>query len=361
MGRRVNHGRAVLVLLAALAMVAAQFTVPPWAPRAAAADTTPGSITLHVNSARSVNSGPGFVHQGDAITAYKWLINLDDVGDPGTALNQGTQACLPATAGVGVGSTDPNFADTCQWPSIRNTSGKAPIIAQGNQTDLSAAVPLAGLAPGKYLISVTADGYKIDGQHFTVAPGQAGSPVNVVMNPTPLPLTTLRIQVFNDNVPVDATYEVDAEQGLAGFTAHLSDVFGTVGTDYYSNALCTKYMHTLADGALSPDAVSPNAPIAFDDAGKAVVDPASTGRCVSDATGEIVIPNMGPNRFAATVTPPVPARRARPTSGCRPRPWRVVTTTTSGARRARPVSTPSRPRATSRCHRCSSASCGPRR
>ena len=147
MGRRVNRGRAVLVLLAALAMVAAQFTVPPLAPRAAAA--TPGSITLQVKSARSVNSGPGFVHQGDPITAYKWLINLDDVGDPGTALNQGTQNCLPASAGVGVGSTDPNFADTCQWPSIRNTSGKAPIIAQGAQGDLGSAIALQGLAPGK--------------------------------------------------------------------------------------------------------------------------------------------------------------------------------------------------------------------
>jgi len=217
-----------------------------------------------------------------------------------------TQACLPATAGAGVGSSDPNFADTCQWPSIRNTSGQAPIIAQGNQAKLSSTIPLTGLAPGKYLISVLADGFKIDGQHFTVAAGQVGTPVIVQMNPTPLPLTTLRIQVFNDNVPVDSTYEVDAEQGLAGFTAHLSDVFGTVGTDYYTNPLCTKYMHDVA-GVLSPDAVSPNAPIAFDANGKAVVDPASTGRCVSDATGQIVIPNMGPNRFAAAVTPPVPA------------------------------------------------------
>jgi len=223
---------------------------------------------LQVGSARSVNTGPGFVHQGDAIGTYKWLINRDDVGDPGTALDQGTQACLPATAGAGVGSSDPNFADTCQWPSIRNTSGQAPIIAQGNQAKLSSTIPLTGLAPGKYLISVLADGFKIDGQHFTVAAGQVGTPVIVQMNPTPLPLTTLRIQVFNDNVPVDSTYEVDAEQGLAGFTAHLSDVFGTVGTDYYTNPLCTKYMHDVA-GVLSPDAVSPNAPVAFDDTGKA--------------------------------------------------------------------------------------------
>jgi len=154
MERRVTRGRAVVVVLATLAVVIAQFMVPKLAPPAAAAPTDPGSITLQVNSARSVNSGPGFVHQGDPITAYKWLINLDDVGDPGTALNQGTQACLPATAGVGVGSTDPNFADTCQWPSIRNTSGKAPIIAQGDQTDLSSTKALDGLPPGTYLISV---------------------------------------------------------------------------------------------------------------------------------------------------------------------------------------------------------------
>jgi len=306
MERRVTRGRAVVIVLATIAVVITQLMVPHWAPQAAAAPPAPGSITLQVGSARSVNTGPGFVHQGDAIGTYKWLINRDDVGDPGTALDQGTQACLPATAGAGVGSSAPNFADTCQWPSIRNTSGQAPIIAQGNQAKLSSTIPLTGLAPGKYLISVLADGFKIDGQHFTVAAGQVGTPVIVQMNPTPLPLTTLRIQVFNDNVPVDSTYEVDAEQGLAGFTAHLSDVFGTVGTDYYTNPLCTKYMHDVA-GVLSPDAVSPNAPIAFDANGKAVVDPASTGRCVSDATGEIVIPNMGPNRFAAAVTPPVPA------------------------------------------------------
>jgi hypothetical protein len=102
MGLRVIHGRAVLVLLAAVAMIAAQLTVPPWAPRAAPADTTRGSIILHVNRARSVNSGPGFVHRGDAITAYKWLINLGDGGDPGMALNQGTDKCQPGSAGVGV-------------------------------------------------------------------------------------------------------------------------------------------------------------------------------------------------------------------------------------------------------------------
>jgi hypothetical protein len=46
--------------------------------------------------------------------------------------------------------------------------------------------------------------------------------------------------------PVDATYEVDAEKGLEGFTAYLYDVFGDVSVDY-GNAVCTKYKHTAVD------------------------------------------------------------------------------------------------------------------
>ena len=298
MERRVNRRRTVVVVLATMAVVITQLTVPRLAPPAVAAPGDPGSITLQVMSARSVNPAAplaaGFAPAGTAIPDYKWLINADVGGNPGTALNQGTQACLPASAGVGVGSTDPNYADTCQWPSVRKTSGQVAIIAQGDQSTLSSSIPLAGLAPGKYLISVTADGFKIDGQHFTVVTGQV-TPVTVQMNPTPLPLTTLRIQVFNDNTPVDATYEVGAEDGLAGFTAHLYDVFGDVSVDYYGNAICTKYKLTAAGAIVFVG-------------GKPVVDTAvSTGVCTSDSTGEIVIPNMGPNRFAARITPPVTA------------------------------------------------------
>ena len=132
----------------------------------AKAATGPGSITLQVQSARSVNSGPGFVHKGDLIAHYSWLINKDDTGDPGTQSNQGIDKCLPSSAPGG--STDPKYADTCQWPSVRNTSGMAPIVAQGNETDLNDTKTLENLPAGKYLISVTADNFKIDGQHFTV-------------------------------------------------------------------------------------------------------------------------------------------------------------------------------------------------
>lgn len=308
--RKRSVGSVWAVALATVVFPLVQLTIPTAAEAAplqvgaaAAAPATPltaaaltsgsGGITLQVVSSRSVNSGSGFVHEGDAVPEYKWIINADDTGDPGTVANQGIENCLPSTAPGG--SPDPNFADTCQWPSTRTTSGFAPIMAQGDQTELNGSTALGNLPAGKYLISVTADGFKIDGQHFTVVP-DATTPVVVEMNPTPLPLTTLRISVFNDNAPVDGTYEVDAEQGLAGFTAHLSDVFGTVSTDYYGNALCTIYQHANPDGS---------GPMRFDGNNHPIVDTdRSTGVCTSDASGLIVIPNMGPNRFASTITPP---------------------------------------------------------
>ncbi|MGZ4719766.1 IPT/TIG domain-containing protein [Oryzihumus sp.] len=303
---RGRFARGLLGLSLVAVLLPATMTLAP--SRASAATSGPGSITLSVTSARSVNTGPGFVHKGDAVTAYKWIINVDDTGDPGTAADPGLDKCLPSRATGG--SSNPDYADTCLWPSTRPTSGFAPIVAQGDESDLGGSKALDGLPAGKYLISVTADGFKIDGKHFTVTPGQT-TPVQVEMNPTPLPLTTLRLTVFNDNAPVDATYEVDAEQGLSGFTAHLTDVFGTVSTDYYGNALCTVYQHAGRNGS---------GPMLFDADNHPIVDTTrSTGRCTSDRNGQIVIPNLGPNRYAATVTPPVPTATQT---------WKWVQTTT---------------------------------
>ncbi len=121
------------------------------------------------------------------------------------------------------------------------------------------------------------------------------------MNPTPLPLTTLRIQVFNDNAPVDATYEVDAEPGLGGFTAHLTDVLG----HGQRRLLRQPALHGLPARRHRP---TPNSAVVFDASNHPVIDPATTpAGARATRTGQIVIPNMGPDRYAATVTPPVPA------------------------------------------------------
>ena len=97
-----------------------------------------------------------------------------------------------------VNPADPNFADTCPWPSTRPTSGFAPIVAEGDQADFAAGKSL-NLPGGKYLISVKADGFKIDGAHFTVDGGSQA--VKVGLNPTPLPLATIQIQVYDDYAP----------------------------------------------------------------------------------------------------------------------------------------------------------------
>jgi hypothetical protein len=263
----------------------------------ASAASPDGAITLRVQSARTVGAAPE-IQLGDPIAKYKWLITRDDVGDP----HDTAEHCLPSRAGV---NSTPNFADTCKWPSIRTTPGAVPVIAQGSQDDLNTTKALEHLPNGKYLISVTGDGYKIDGAHFVVD-GATGM-VTVAMQPYPLPLGTIRIRVFNDSAPVDATYEINAEHGIAGFTAHLADVLGEVTTDYYGNPLCTTYVHS------APDATHPLGQMVFD-AGKPVITAGSIGKCVSDAAGDIVIPNLGPDRYAAQVVSPTGSNWAQTTT-----------------------------------------------
>jgi hypothetical protein len=266
----------------------ATYAVVTALPGVAAAAPTDGGITLRVESARTVGPATG-IHKGDKVTHYKWLITADDVGNPHDA----PANCLPSSAGV---KSTPDFADKCQWPSVRATPGAVPVIAQGDDTKLNETTRLSSLPVGRYLVSVTADGYKIDGKHFTVAGGQTRRVV-VSMQPYPLPLGTIRLRVFNDTNPVDGTYEVGAEKGLAGFHAYLSDVLGQVSVDYYGNPLCTEYVHGPA-----PDA-DHRGPIVFAN-GKPQIAPGSVGRCVSDAKGDIVIPNLGSDRYAAQVVAP---------------------------------------------------------
>ncbi len=222
-------------------------------------------LRLRVQSARA----SGAITQGQAIPNYKFVIVRDDTGTPGQARTPG---CSPAT--------DANYPANCDWPSIHAMSGGSAgqVVSQGNQTNLSETTSM-NLPNGKYMISVLAEGFKIDGQWFTVPLADPGL-VTVSMQPFPLPLGTLRIQVFEDSM-TNGQYDPNSgERGLAGFVAHLNDVLGEVTTDWFGNPLCTQY-----DANHNPI-------------------PGSGGRCVSDANGLIAIPNLGPNRYAVFVVPP---------------------------------------------------------
>ncbi|MCA9925787.1 MAG: hypothetical protein KC421_25620, partial [Anaerolineales bacterium] len=226
-------------------------------------------LILRVESART----EGAINKGDEVTEYQYLINVDNTGNP-------TQERLPGCA-----PSDPNYPDSCDWPSLREVPGAAPIYTQGNQDDfngtLGTSVTLP-TTPGKYLVSVLADGYKVGGAHFTVplpdADPVTGANVVVPVHPNPLPSATMRIKVFEDISSVNGQFD-PSEQGLAGFRAVVNDTAGELSTDVFGNPLCTTY-----DTAGEPNG--------------------QTDCLISDANGDIAVPNLGPLRYDVLVIPP---------------------------------------------------------
>jgi hypothetical protein len=280
--RYVGKRRAFAPLVVA-AMIAALIPVLGVAASTPAQAVTGNQLKIQVVTGRAIGS----LKSGDDIdpaATYTWLITSDDVGDP----TQDIAACQ---------ATNPGYPESCKWPSIRQTPGAVPVIAQGDQSTLNATTALQGLDKGKYLISVLADGYTLGGAHFTIP---LSSPVlDVPVQPNPVPLGTMRIRVFHDNSPVDGTYEAGSETGqqgnssnnLSGFEAHLSDVLGEVTTDWYGNPLCTNYVLQgkkvkIVDGSPVVNTANPG------------------GHCLSNSVGDIVVPYLGSNRYGVTLSKP---------------------------------------------------------
>lgn len=226
------------------------------------------------------------VVKGDPVTAYKFIINENNVGDP-------TQPrfpdCYPYLDPPANTEINPDYPAACNWPSIRAQAGYSPIVTQGDQGILNETTGIS-LPAGDYLISVLADGYKLDGAHFTVPLAEPGLVV-VETHPLPLPAATIRIRVFEDTM-TNGQFDAPGEHGLAGFRAQVADLLGLITTDVYGNPICTEYER---DG---------NGQIIFDPEGNPIPIPDTGGVCVSDENGDITVPNMSPNRFDVTVAPP---------------------------------------------------------
>ncbi|MGC9468012.1 MAG: SdrD B-like domain-containing protein [Anaerolineae bacterium] len=234
------------------------------------------TLSLSVVSARDEPDHPGgAVLKGDPVNEYKYLINVDNTGNPTQPYEAGCSPYLED--GV---TRDPNYPDSCDWPSIREVPGAAPIYAQGDQDDFNGVLGTGiDLPPGKYLISVLAEDYKMGGAHFSVP---LEGPVTVELQPHPLPGATMRIKVFEDISPVNGQYDAPAEGGLDGFMAIVKDPAGDITTDVFGNPLCTEY----------------------DANGDPIPGTGTTDCLYSDANGDIVIPNLGPNRYDVEVAPP---------------------------------------------------------
>jgi hypothetical protein len=258
-------------------------------------------VSLSVISAVRPASGPP-----TPIGTYKYLINVDNTGTTTQRPDPVTGAlpvdCTPAAGG---------YPASCAWTSIAGVPGSAPIYTQGTQADFASG--LVRLPSGRYLVSVLADGYKIDGAHFTVSGGAAA--VTVEMQPYPLPAATIQAAVFEDVSPVNGAPDLPAEHGLAGFQGKIADYIGQVSTDVFGNPLCTEYTAAgdpiagtggkclskcyVVSGGVDVGTVPP-----IDAAGRCPTTPPAGSPAGAVVEGKLKIPNLGPNRYALSIAPP---------------------------------------------------------
>ena len=274
------------IVMTVLAVVAAAFTTVLAATTEPAQAAPTNDLSLSVVSARTEPRafGGAGVTRGDAVDHFRWIVNID---------NTGTTRQRSPQPGTGCSTADAGYPGSCDWASIGEIRESSPIYAHGDETDLTGGATL-NLPNGRYLVSVIADGYKIDGAHFTV-PLPSTDPLQVELQPNPLPDSTLRAQVFADVAPTNGTLDV-GDTPLAGFQGHINDVLGEVSTDVYGNPLCTTYV--------GEDPDTHEIPIADLDADMLPVVAQSGGTCKSGADGILTIPHLGTNRYALSVTPP---------------------------------------------------------
>ena len=307
------------------------------------------SVTLNVVSARTEPQWPDpaapiGVVAGAAVPTYKFIVNID---------NTGTTAQRSPAPGTGCSPQDAGYPNSCEWTSIAGAKGNSPVYVQGDESTAVAA--LTNVPPGRYLISVLADGYKLDGRHFTVnsnntvtcqglAPCTTGGAVTVEIQPAPFPDAQIQAAVFEDTVPVNGAPDLPAERGLSGFQGHIVDTLGEVTTDVYGAPLCESgrclsACYVVANGEdvglVQPSDSGGRCPINVPNNMSTCVvagvnhapylltvnpsPPRNTFKCpaslggvpVSRPTpagavveGKVKIPNVGTNRYSLSVTPP---------------------------------------------------------
>lgn len=248
------------------------------------------------------------------IANFRYIINADNTGT--TEQRSPSDGCSP---------DDPDYPTSCHWTSM-GIASSSPIVTQGDQSDFVAGIELPA---GRYLISVLAEGYKLDGQHFTM-PLADDEQVVVQMAAPPLPSTTIQAAVFEDISPVNSGADLPAEHGLAGFTGIVRDTLGEVTTDVFGaplcgNGVCLSYCYVVDNGVdlgitppINAAGVCPtvSADLGPDDPTglmyAAVENPVAGVSYSYDhpvlstaaIEGKVKIPDLGTNRFTLTVNPP---------------------------------------------------------
>jgi hypothetical protein len=162
----------------------------------------------------------------DPVIPFKWLLVENDVGS-----FEGTLANPPANCSA----TDAGYPQECEWPSIRTIKAQAAIYSSGNSNGWNATTPLDISREGKYMVTVMADMFRLCGGYFEVKPP---STANITLNPVcqmfPLPLGTIRMFIFQDNMPCNGQYD-PGELPLEDFGIGVNDIEGPLTEDYYGN------------------------------------------------------------------------------------------------------------------------------
>ncbi|NPV69463.1 MAG: pectin esterase [Firmicutes bacterium] len=209
------------------------------------------------------------VRLGDPIQEFKFIVNEDNVGDPQVEIPEGLR-------------------DPTKLPSLKPGASHSPVVATGESSTSS--VPVVMVPDGKYLVSVRAEGYKMEGTWVTVSGGDVVATVN--LQPHPLPLSRIRVHVFHDNHPVNGEDDFPMETGLEGFHITIDDEVGEVTVDYFGNPIGTKYE------------VDQDGNVILDLDGKPVRIIGTGGKVLTDANGNAVIENIPPGKYGVQAIPP---------------------------------------------------------
>ena len=178
---QVRWSQSLAALLSIIMLLSSQPFLPATVTPALAQTNV---MTLRVESATD----------STAIDSYSYIINID---------NTGTTTQRNAEPGSGCSPQDAGYPDSCDWVSIAGVASSSPILTQGDQSDFTNGL---SLPDGKYLISVLADGYKIDGAHFSVPLPDNTPNVRVKMQPYDLPDATIQAEVNCFGFRVMITY-----------------------------------------------------------------------------------------------------------------------------------------------------------
>ncbi|HET7480763.1 MAG TPA: hypothetical protein VFJ72_14755, partial [Rubrobacteraceae bacterium] len=249
--RRWDRGARLLAALLLLLAAALLVSQSPALVQQAGAQTS-GPSSLVVKDLKT----------GDPIANFNYTINADNVGDP---------------------------ADPANMPSVIKGQSNSPVAAVGDQGSAGS----VDLDPGKYVASVSADGYKLGGEHFS-----AGDTVTVLLEPEPKAgldpsrLAKIRVHAFEDNRMVNGENDAPLESGLEGFDVVIKDEVGHVTQDYYGNAIGTEY---------EKDA---NGDLVLDPNGQPIPVPNTGGNILTDANGDAVVENLAPGKYGVQVIAP---------------------------------------------------------